>query len=87
MGFYFRPVFDEHGTFFKDFPIERFKCYQKGTGKKRTSMILCFYREKGEKRKKEKGDVYDFREKGDGEKGGKREKGDVYDFMLLSVRG
>lgn len=31
LGFYFRPVFDEHGTFFKDFPIARFKCYQKGT--------------------------------------------------------
>ncbi|ETR69705.1 MAG: hypothetical protein OMM_03757 [Candidatus Magnetoglobus multicellularis str. Araruama] len=31
LGFYFRPVFDEHGTFFKDFPIARFECLRKGS--------------------------------------------------------
>ena len=31
LGFYSRPVFDENGTFFKDFLIARFECFQKGS--------------------------------------------------------
>jgi len=31
LQFYPRPVFDEHGTFFKDFLIARFKCLRKGS--------------------------------------------------------
>ena len=31
LGFYPRPVFDEHGTFFKNFLIARFECLRKGS--------------------------------------------------------